>query len=392
MNRLKTYMTIESISGLLLFLGALLALGLSNSPLYEEYLSIIHLPISLTLGDLTIGKPLIKWVNDGLMALFFLVLMLEVKYHLLDGTLLEKAHLKLAICAALGGVIFPALLYYGFTFSDDQFSKGWAIPAATDTAFVLGIVSFFRRKIPLSVRLFIIWISIIDDVIAVNILAIFYTPTLNIAPLFVTLLFLGILGVLNILKVRSLWLYILTGVGLWFSIIEAGVHGTIAGVLVALFIPMRVQSIDHRFHSPLKKLEHYLHPFVALFVLPLFAFLNSEIAFNEIHSHDLFSKVTLGIIFGLFFGKQIGVFLMSYLFLKFNKLRLPYGLSWHTYYAISVLCGIGFTFSLFIGLISFDNTFLENQMKLGVFIGSLLSAVFGIILLYFAPSYASTEE
>lgn len=391
MSRLKTYMTIESMSGMLLFFGALLALCLSNSFLYEEYLSIIHLPISLTIGDLTIGKSLIKWVNDGLMALFFLVLMLEVKFHLLEGTL-EKGHLKLAICAALGGVIFPALVYYGFTYSDVQFSKGWAIPAATDTAFVLGIVSFFHPKIPLSVRLFIIWISIIDDVIAVNILAIFYTPTLNVAPLFLTCIFLIVLVVLNLLNTRSLWLYIIVGLGLWFSIIEAGVHGTIAGVLVALFIPVKVESDDHRFHSPLKKMEHYLHPFVALFVLPLFAFLNSEVAFKEVHFQDLFSPITLGIVLGLFFGKQIGICLLSYIFLKFNRMRLPYGLSWHTYYAISVLCGIGFTFSLFIGLLSFDSTLLENQMKLGVFIGSFLSAIFGIGLLYFAPSYSSTSE
>ncbi len=381
MNTLRSYISIESASAILLFVGAVLALCISNTPLYDEYVSLINLPISFSIGELTLSKSLIKWINDGFMALYFLLLTLETKFHLLEGNLIDKSHIKLATIAACGGVLMPAIIYYGFAYADPVLAKGWAIPIATDTAFVLGALSFFKTKIPISARIFVVFLSIIDDVIAISILAVFYTSTLHFFPLLISCVFLAFLGTLNFFNVRSLSPYIFIGFFLWFSIIETGIHGTIAGVLVALFIPLRIRRNTHRFPSPLKKLERILHPFVSFIILPIFAFLNTEISFKEINFNDLFSPITLGIISGLFLGKQIGIILSSFVFLKFSKANLPYGLNWSAFWAIGMLCGIGFTFSLFIGLLSFDNPVLINQMKLGVIIGSVFSAVVGMILL-----------
>jgi len=391
MNRLRAYITIESTSAILLFVGAALALWISNTGLYDEYVMLIHLPIGISIGDLTLAKPLIKWVNDGLMALFFLLLMLEIKFHLLEGDLVDKSHVKLATIASCGGVIIPVITYYCFTYSNPVFSRGWAIPIATDTAFVLGVLSFFKNKIPISARIFVVFLSIIDDVIAIIVLAVFYTPSLHFIPLLASSVLLVLLGALNLLNVRYLFPYILIGIGLWFGIVETGIHGTIAGVLLALFIPLRIQADDHSFHSPLKKLEQFLHPLVAFIILPIFAFLNAGISFKEINFNDLFSPVTLGIVGGLFIGKQIGITLSAFIFLKLIKAKLPYGLSWSTFCAIGMLCGIGFTLSLFIGLLSFEDPLLINHMKLGVILGSLVSALGGMILLTRTPHYPHVE-
>lgn len=385
MNRLKDYITIETASAIFLFIGTILALLISNTELDDEYEVLIRLPISISVGDFTLAKPLIKWVNDGLMALFFLLLTLETKFHLLAGDLIDKSRIKLGVIAACGGVIIPALIYITFTYSNPIFAKGWAIPIATDTAFVLGIVSFFRHKVSLNARIFIVFLSIIDDVIAIVVLALFYTPSLNVYPLFIASLLVGLLWFLNLINTRHLTPYILAGIGLWLCIIEAGIHGTIAGVLVGMFIPLQVGHEEDGMHFPLKKLEQFLHPLVAYIILPSFAFLNAEISFKDVSIADVYSPVTLGIIAGLLFGKSLGIILSSFIYLKINKERLPYGLNWLTFSAIGVLCGIGFTFSLFIGILSFDDISLINQMKLGVIFASLLSAVTGIFLLIRAP-------
>ncbi len=381
MNNQRIYITIEATSAILLLVGALLALIISNTPLYDEYLSLINLPVSLSIGNLTLSKTFIKWVNDGLMSLFFLLLTLEIKYHLLEGDIIDKAHIKLGSVAALGGAVIPAIIYYIFTYNNSTFVNGWGIPVATDTAFVLGILSFFKSKISMSARIFVIFLSIIDDAIAVLVLAIFYTPYFNLTPLLVGSIFIGILGALNIFNVRYLFPYVLVGIGLWLCIVESGIHGTIAGVLLGFFIPFRVKKEDQGFYSPLKKLERFLHPCVAFVILPIFAFLNVEISFKEISFNDFLSPITLGIVAGLFVGKQAGIILTSSIFLKLSKSKLPYGLDWPSFYAIGALCGIGFTFSLFIGLLSFENATLINQMKLGVILGSLFSAALGVFLL-----------
>lgn len=384
-NRIEEFMTVESISGLFLFLGVTLALCVSNTELYDEYQALVNLPIRIQIGNFTLDKPLIKWVNDGLMALFFLVLTLEAKFHVLEGELSSPSNIKLACLAALGGVVVPAILYCVFTYSHPDHIKGWAIPIATDTAFVLGILSFFKNKVPLNTRLFVVALSIIDDIIAVIILAAFYTESLQIIPLLIAIILISFLVIANLIKVEKLSPYLLIGLGLWLALIEAGVHGTIAGVLVGLCVPTHIKKEDCKPTSPLKKLEHFLHPFVALIVLPLFAFLNSEISFKELGFNDFYSPITLGVFFGLFIGKQLGIMAFSFIAIIAGTCKLPNGITWKTYYGISILCGIGFTFSLFIGLLSFEEVNLVNQMKLGVILGSAVSAIGGISLLLSAP-------
>lgn len=384
-NRIETFMTMESISGLLLFLGVILALCVSNTELYDEYQALINLPISITIGDLTLGKPLIKWVNDGLMALFFLVLTLEAKFHVLEGEFSSPGNFRLACLAALGGVIVPAILYVFFSYPNPEHVKGWAIPIATDTAFVLGILSFFKNKVPLSTRLFVVALSIIDDIIAVVILAVFYTEALQITPLLIAIILISLLAIANLKNIERLSVYLLIGAGLWLALVEAGIHGTIAGVLIGLFVPVHVKRENCKATSPLKKLEHFLHPLVALIVLPLFAFLNSEISFKELGLNDFYSPITIGIFVGLFIGKQLGILIFSFIPIAAGICKLPHGITWRTYYGISILCGIGFTFSLFIGLLSFEEAILINQMKLGVILGSVVSAIGGIALLLTAP-------
>lgn len=388
MSNQRAYITIEAASALLLLLGALLALVISNTPFYDEYVRFINLPISLSIGNLALSKTLIKWVNDGLMSLFFLVLTLEIKYHLLEGDLIDKAHIKLGSVAALGGAVIPAIIYYSFTYHNPTFVKGWGIPIATDTAFVLGILSFFNNKITTSARIFVIFLSVIDDAIAVLVLAIFYTPYLHFTPLLFGSMLLFILGILNALNVRYIFPYIFVGIGLWLCIVEAGIHGAITGVLLGFFIPFRIKKENQGFYSPLKKLEHFLHPCVAFIILPIFAFLNAEISFKGITFNDFVSPITFGVIAGLFVGKQAGVILSSLIFLKFSKSKLPYGLDWPSFYAIGALYGIGFTFSLFIGLLSFEDSNLINQMKLGVILGSIFSALVGIFLLMFKSTHS----
>lgn len=384
-NRIETFMTMESISGLLLCLGVILALCVSNTELYDEYGALINLPISITVGDFTLGKPLIKWVNDGLMALFFLVLTLEAKYHVLEGELSSPAQVKLACLAAIGGIIVPAILYYFFTSSNPAHLKGWAIPIATDTAFVLGILSFFKNKVPLNTRLFVVALSIIDDIIAIVILAVFYTDSLQIMPLLTAIILISLLAITNLANVEKLSIYLIIGSGLWLCLVEAGIHGTIAGVLVGMFIPAHIKKTNCKPVSPLKKLEHFLHPSVALVVLPIFAFLNSGVSFHELGLGDFYSPVTLGIGAGLFFGKQLGILIFSFSVIAIGICKLPNGITWRTYWGISILCGIGFTFSLFIGLLSFEDHALINQMKLGVILGSFASTVGGVALLLTAP-------
>jgi NhaA family Na+:H+ antiporter len=382
----KNYTRVEPLAAILLFLGATFALIISNTGLNDDYLKYINIPISIRIGEFSLSMPLIKWINDGLMALFFLVLTLEAKFHILEKEFLDKSYLPLAVVSAIGGAIFPALIYCLVTSSSPILTKGWAIPIATDTAFVLGIISFFSHKIPNNVRIFILSLSIIDDVIAVLVLAIFYTPVLHIIPLLAAICFVIALSMLNFLNVRMLLPYILIGIGLWLSLIEAGVHGTLAGVLLGLMIPLHVNSHKRVSYSPLKSLESRLRPLVEFVVLPLFAFFNVHIAFKEITYADFSSLLILGITIGLFLGKPLGIILSSYVCIKLKLFKLPKSFNWQTFFAVSSLCGIGFTFSLFIGLLSFDDSFLIHQMKIGVLIGSLLSGGLGVILLCFVPN------
>lgn len=328
MNKLKKFLDTESLSSLFLFIGAILALIVSNSSLNDYYVSMIRLPISFSVGSVTLSKPLLKWVNDGLMAFFFLMLTLEAKNHLREGDLVDKNFLKLAFVAAVSGAVVPALLYFWINQDQPESIRGWAIPIATDTAFVLGIISLFKQKVPFKARLFVLWLSVMDDVCAVLVIALFYTPSLNAGMLGYALLIMIFLAFLNTLRIRALWVYLTLGLGLWITVVEAGIHGTLAGVILASFIPSTSSKSDPHAESPIKQLERKLHPFVVFVVLPIFAFLNCEIRFEEISFADLTSTVTLGIVIGLFVGKQFGIFLSSYVYAKVARIHLPFGLSW----------------------------------------------------------------
>jgi len=309
------------------------------------------------------------------------VLTLEAKFLFFEGELVDKSYLPLAVIAATGGAIIPALIYTLFTFSDPVLTKGWGIPIATDTAFVLGVVYFLLHKLPNNIRIFILSLSIIDDIIAVLVLAIFYTPVIHFIPLLLGAICIIVLALLNFWNIRRLFPYLLLGMGLWFALIETGIHGTIAGVILGLFIPLHNDPAQHSLNSPLKRLESFLHPIVSFIVLPLFAFLNAEISFKEVTYDDFSSLVAMGIIAGLCIGKPLGIMLSSYMSVKLRFCKFPHGLSWGKYFGISILCGIGFTFSLFIGVLSFNDEYLINQMKIGVLVGSILSCFLGIVLL-----------
>lgn len=326
------------------------------------------------------------------MAFFFLLLVLETKFHYLEGEFASKSAFTLPIIAALGGAIIPVFIYYLFTSNIPEYSRGWAVPIATDTAFVLGVLSFFAHKVPLSARLFVVALSIIDDLIAVLVLALFYTSSLHFTPLLICVICVLLLAIINSLNVSRLSPYLITGGILWIALIEAGIHGTIAGVLLGVFIPVRIKREEDKTYSPLKRLERFLLPFVTVMILPLFAFLNSEIPFKELTLNDISSPITSGVLTGLFIGKPLGIIVFSFIAVRLGACNLPTSISWRAYYGISMLCGIGFTFSLFIGLLSFEEGYQVNQMKLGVILGSLLSVIGGILLLRILPNLPHNQD
>ncbi|WP_039455864.1 Na+/H+ antiporter NhaA [Candidatus Jidaibacter acanthamoebae] len=376
---LREFIKSEAFSGVLLICSLFLAVVISNTALYEYYLKFIKLPVCLRIGGFGTTTTFLNLINDGLMTLFFLLIGLEMKYHLVVGEYKERKKLILPTFAAIGGLVIPALIYMYFNHNQIT-EKGWAIPVATDTAFVLGILSFFARKISLELRLFIIGFSLIDDALAIIILALFYTSAINTAALLIAALVTIALFALNYFKVKEVKYYAILGVLLWIFIVEAGVHGTLAGVILAVFIPVAIEESNA---SPLKELEANLHPFVNYCILPIFAFINSEIPLKYLTTDVLFSNLGLGIILGLFFGKQVGIFVFSYLVVKLKWCMLPNNTSWSKYYAVCVLGGIGFTLSLFIGGLTFEKQEFINIMRSSVIIASMVSALFGILILKF---------
>lgn len=376
-GKIQDIVKTESLSGYFLLAGVILAIIVSNTSLHEQYLSIINLPILFGVGNFKTEVSFLSLVNDGLMSLFFLLIGLEMKYHLVKGEYNDKTKLILPAVAAIGGLVFPALIYIYFNYGQPTI-RGWAIPIATDTAFVLCILSFYGRKISLDLRVFILGLSLIDDALAVIILAIAYSKTINSAAILICLLCIAVLCIINYLKVKNYGYYLFVGFVLWAAIVEAGIHGTLAGIILALFIPVTIKDSNV---SPLKELEHSLHPLVNYIILPVFAFINSEVPIKSMLLSDLYSNISLGIIFGLFIGKQTGVFVFTYIAVKMNYCKLPYNTSWKKYYAVAILSGIGFTLSLFIGGLCFYNPSQINAMRLAVILASLLSAILGMLVL-----------
>lgn len=371
----------ESFSGALLVFAAIAAMILANSPGNEAYQGFLSIPVEVAFGNFEIAKPLLLWVNDGLMALFFLLIGLEVKREILDGDLSSAKQIMLPGIAAIAGIVFPALIYVYFTIDDPIGIRGWAIPSATDIAFALGVFSLFGKRLPLSLKLFLLSVAIFDDIGAIVIIALFYSADLSTVSLSVGLIGLVILFLLNRFKVNTLVPYTLIGLIVWVAVLKSGVHATLAGFAIAWFIPLKLKNDDG--HAMSAHLEHSLHPWTAFFVLPLFAFANAGVSLNSIGAEAFFSPITLGIALGLFVGKQIGIFGVCWVVIKLKLTELPKDATWAQFYGVSLLCGIGFTMSLFIGTLAFEDQALAYQtnVKLGVIIGSLASAIVAIAVL-----------
>ena len=376
-STIRAFLKLESASGLLLILAAVLALILANSPLASYYDLLLATPVGIRIGPLQIAKPLLLWINDGLMALFFFLIGLELKREMLAGELASVRAIALPAFAAIGGMLLPALIYLAINSNDPVALSGWAIPTATDIAFALGILSLLGSRVPLSLKTFLVSLAIFDDVGAIIIIAIFYSGDLSTVSLVVAASCIGLLALLNRSRTESLVPYIFVGTVMWVAVLKSGVHATLAGVILAMFIPM--SPVKKGARSMLRELEKDLHGFVGFCVLPLFAFANSGLELGHLGPGQLLHPVTFGIALGLFVGKQLGVFTFAWLAVRIGVAHLPRGANWPQLYGIALLCGIGFTMSLFIGSLAFessgDDLFFDE--RLGIMLASLLSAVCG---------------
>ncbi|PIQ36347.1 MAG: Na+/H+ antiporter NhaA [Lysobacterales bacterium CG17_big_fil_post_rev_8_21_14_2_50_64_11] len=381
---LSDFFRTESAAGIVLMVTALVALISANSPLAPLYDLLLNTPVEVRIGALQIAKPLLLWVNDGLMAVFFLLVGLELKRELIDGELSSLRTALLPAIAAVGGMALPALVYLGINHDNAQVMRGWAIPTATDIAFALGVLSLLGSRVPVGLKVLLTSIAIFDDIGAVAIIAIFYTDHLSFTALAVAASCISVLAVLNWRGVTARSVYLAIGVVMWVALLKSGVHATLSGVILALFIPIRAPDADAP--SPLKCLESDLHATVAFMVLPIFAFCNAGVALAGVGVQELLHPVPLGIAMGLVIGKQIGVFGFCWLAIRTGIGALPSGVSWLSLYGLSMLCGIGFTMSLFIGSLAFDGSNFASLFdeRLGILVGSLLSGVLGYLVLRIA--------
>ncbi len=380
---IEKFLKLEAASGILLVLAMILAMIAENSFLQSAYDGLLQTPVEIRIGALHLAKPLLLWINDALMALFFLLVGLELKREILVGQLSSPAQIMLPALAAVGGIVIPSLIYVWFNSDDPVAMKGWAIPAATDIAFALGVLALLGSRIPPSLKLFLLALAIIDDIGAIIIIAVFYSGDLSIDSLLVAGGALLVLGVLNFRNSMSISLYLTVGLVLWVAVLKSGVHATLAGIVLAFFIPLKGGEEEK---SPLARLEHDLHAGVAFIILPVFAFANAGISLEGLSLSSLFEPVPLGIAAGLFIGKQAGIFATVWLAVKAGLARLPAGMGWMQLYGVSVLCGIGFTMSLFISSLAFEQGALSyaTNDRLGILAGSILSAVAGYLILRFA--------
>ena len=356
------------------------ALIVSTSPLDRFYEQLLKVPLIIALGDLVVDKPLLLWINDGLIALFFFLIGLEVKREVMEGQLSSRDQLVLPAIGALGGFLLPAAIYAYLNWGNPETIDGWAIPAATDIAFALGVLMILGSRVPLGLKMFLTSIAIFDDIGAIVVIAIFYTKDLSMFALAAGVTGIATLMLLNYLGVRKIAVYTTIGIVVWLCVLKSGVHATLAGFAVACTIPLRTKEPGE---SPLRHLEHSLHPWVAYFILPVFAFANAGVTFSGISVDALYGPVSVGIILGLFFGKQIGVFSTVWLAVKLGIARLPEGTNWLMIYGVSLLSGIGFTMSLFIGSLAFEYGAFDHiaSTRVGVITGSLASALAGYFVL-----------
>ena len=376
----RWFFKLEAASGILLLISAIAALIVSNSNFSDTYFDTLNKYLFIGINNFGLKLSVLHWINDALMAIFFFFVTLEIKREFLQGELSSLKQAMLPIIGAVGGMLIPALIYIYINIGNPNTLNGWAIPSATDIAFSIGILSLLGSRVPISLKVFLTALAIIDDLGAIVIIAFFYTGDLNIQYLLLMLVTFILLLVLNKFSIKKFTPYLILGLFLWFFTHESGVHATIAGVLLASVIPHRKK--DHDF-SLLIKIEHAISPYVAYMIMPLFAFANAGVSLEGLSLSSLMLPVPLGILLGLFVGKQLGVFVFSYASIKFGLATLPSNSNWVSFYAVGVLTGIGFTMSLFVGNLAFVNNMeYMDGVKIGVLSGSLLSTVVGFVLLY----------
>ena len=376
---IKNFFAREEKSGILLLLFATLALITVNSPLNSLYYDIKYTDVPISLGEFNFTKTISHWVNDGLMAIFFFVIGLELKREILEGELSSFDRMVLPAIAAIGGMVAPAIIYVLININNPENMSGWAIPTATDIAFSLAVLLIIGKNVPLSLKVFLLSLAIIDDLGAVLIIAFFYTAQISGTYLIYSLIVFVLLILINRMGINKMYLYMILGIFLWYFVLKSGVHATIAGVLLATTIPNT--SNNGLEHSMLKDLEHKLHNFVGILVLPIFAFFNSDINFADVTLSSIYSPLSLGVILGLLLGKPIGITLFTYVGMKTNLFNLPENVTIKDVFGLSLLCGIGFTMSLFINGLAFSDPVLIDSSKLGIFIGSMISAIAGYLIL-----------
>ncbi|HPF36415.1 MAG TPA: Na+/H+ antiporter NhaA [Candidatus Krumholzibacteria bacterium] len=400
-STLQSFLKLEAAGGLVLMAAAAVAMIAANSPLAPRYESLLTLPVEFRFGDFKLAKPLLLWINDGLMAVFFFLVGMELKREVLQGHLSSLRTAALPLFAAVGGMAAPAAVYVLLNRGDAVAMNGWAVPTATDIAFALGVLSLLGPRVPTALKAFLLSVAIFDDLGAILVIAFFYTSKLSLASLgFAAAMIVG-LAVLNRLNVRRPAAYVLLGIPLWVAVLKSGVHATLAGVVLAMFIPLRGDGNaeaaadahgdddgdDHHHGGPLLlRLEHALHPWVAFGVLPIFAFANAGVPVRGLSAADLSHPVPLGIVLGLFLGKQIGVLGLSWLAVQLRLAALPAGVGWGLLHGVALLCGIGFTMSLFIASLAFEDTGAEflGMERLGILMGSLVSGLGGWAVLRWA--------
>ena len=380
----KWFFKLEAASGLVLLFAAIIALIISNSEMSDLYFSSLNKYLFIGINNFGLKLTVIHWINDALMAVFFFFVTLEIKREFLQGELSNIKQALLPIIAAVGGMLVPALVYVFINIDNADTLNGWAIPSATDIAFSLGVLSLLGKRVPLSLKVFLTALAIIDDLGAILIIALFYSGDLSVKYLSLMLLaFIGLL-LINKLNIKKFLPYLIIGLFLWDFTHNSGIHATIAGVLLAMTVPHRKKEKDF---SLLLKIEHAISPYVAFGIMPLFAFANAGVSLDGLSLLSLLDKVPLGIVMGLFFGKQLGVFIFSYVSIKLKIAQMPSNSNWYNFYGVGVLTGIGFTMSLFVGNLAFaENLQYMDGVKIGVLTGSLLSTLFGYFLILLTPN------
>ena len=385
-NKINRYQVFnnDTAGGVLLIVAAAMAMIVANSPLAPYYSMLIDIPVRISVGEFEIAKPLLLWINDGLMALFFLAVGLELKREIIEGELSDPKKIILPLLGAIGGMVIPAMIYIAFNYDDPIAMNGWAIPTATDIAFALGILMLLGKKVPIALKLFLASLAIFDDIGAIVIIALFYTSKLSLTALSISAIVILLLYIMNRRGATEITTYAILGLILWVAVLKSGVHATLAGVILAFFIPLKVKCKgEDKVRSPLKQLEKDLDRSVTFLIVPLFAFANASVVLSNVTIDSLLHPIPLGIALGLFVGKQVGIFGFCYLGVKFGIAHLPQGINWKLLYGISLLAGVGFTMSLFISSLSFEKTGVNLLFdeRLGILTGSILSGVCGYLVL-----------